>query len=65
MLLPHPLFSIIINSGAMKELKMVQTVANTHFCCWYIKTIEEVIKIYQNCRAIQYSLNILGFLLHS
>ena len=28
---PHPLFSIIINSGAMKELKMVQTVTNTHF----------------------------------
>ena len=30
-LLPHPLFSIIINSGTMKELKMVQTVTNTHF----------------------------------
>ena len=27
----HQLFSMIINSGAMKELQMVQTVADTHF----------------------------------
>ena len=29
-LLPHPPFSMIINSDAMKQLKMDQTVANTH-----------------------------------
>ena len=30
--LPHPLFSLIINSDAMKELKFIITVSNTHCC---------------------------------
>ena len=39
---------------------MVRTVPNTHFCCLYVKKIDEVIKIYQNCRVIQYSYTIFG-----
>ena len=64
-MLPHPQFSIIIISDAMKELKMVQTVTNTHFGCWYKKTIEEVIEIYHNYRIIQYSFNVFGLLMGS
>ena len=63
-LLPHPLFSLIINSDAMKELKFIITVSNTQCCSWYKKTIEEVIEIYQNYRVIQYSFNILRLLVH-
>ena len=31
--LPHPLFSTIIYSDAMKEMKMARIVANIQFCC--------------------------------
>ena len=62
--LPHPLFSLIISSDAMKELKFIITVSNTQCCSWYKKTIEEVIEIYQNYRVIQYSFNILRLLVH-
>ena len=44
---------------------MIQTVANTHFRCCYIKTIEKVIKLYRNCRVIHISFTVLGALMHS
>ena len=59
-LLLNPFFSMSISSYAMKGIKMVRTVPNTHFCCLYVKKIDEVIKIYQNCRVIQYSYTIFG-----
>ena len=38
---PINFLSKFIYIGKMKELNVVQTVTNPHFCCWYIKTIEE------------------------
>ena len=64
MLLPH-FFSMFIISGAKKELKMIQTVANTHLFGKYKKTIEEVVEIYQNYRVIKYSFNSLELMMHS
>ena len=53
---------MILHSCVMKEYKMAQTVANTHFCCGYVKTTAQVIEIYHICMEIKHLFNILGSL---
>ena len=62
--LPHPLFSTIIYSDAMKEIKWPENL-QTYNSVVDIKTIAEVIEIYQNSRVIHHLFNNLGSLTHS